>query len=1083
VYIKGSLIDGSAEWVVSETRILPNALKDYFYFEWGQINPVIGGFRFIQSQYGQNGVDSFVYIAYASDDTGTDFTLIQDPLLDWIAIKSTTTALVPPVVGDFDGLWFNRRGTIGGHLAVTIAEESASVASIDGNQVLTISPQVGDHYTFNDTLDVDLINTSSIITANTIGFTGTFKDADGIIFDVLNGLIKAPSGQITVNKVVTDNNGVIDDNSNFSVTITGQLAVRPYIETKTFSQDTPAVFTGLPYDTYIVTEDTEVWVTEVTIDDNEKVILVGEKQQEVTITNHEHTFTECDPCFAINYGLLYNWYAATDVRGICPSGWHVPVWNDLYILRSVTERSLNGYDGAFKLYETGTTYWATNVGTDNYGMKWRGAGGRDYSSGIFSGLRNGMNYTWIIDNSLQRWEMLDNRDTYSTVLSIGKERSGCSIRLVKDDSTNNGTVTDFDGNVYPTVKIGNQVWMARNLVVKHYNNGDAIANVTGNSEWAALTTGAWCYYGNTESNGLSTCRLQWSSASNNLVGYLTVGNLVGTGVTIGDYVIEWRLGSTTGDLVLTTGIGSDASIQRFHPFTNEPVISGNLYATIKWVVIDGVTYSSYRHLYGQYSPDLLACLGYITVADMNCSNSNTTGNYQYLISYVNTVQVPALASRTIRFILNTDGTSEHLAWRFIGFTIADRIRFYYVSGETETLLTDWAIGLDNTTTDYASSPKKYDSSELMSVLNLTGYTYVSGDYIKIQIDPSYNDPSNTNTNWSLYLQCFTTSSPFDCTFLDNTVNELARLDEWAMVWNVTTCAYELTFYTTTGYTPTQVNEESISKYFSYTIYGHNIWSDTAICSFSRLTTTQATYGRSNAFTYVNSSQSYTITKTGSQIIYQFQNITDYNTYKNGYDLTVALATWTNYNADGTNINHYKWIYETAHIAATVGDTYTVLTMHFPYESTWTFDDETYTITIDISAQTNEFVDVDCSSVHETLDTWMYALAQFRNMADFSYTTGVTLSYPLPNVYLQETTPSNLSQEIYAGRFIPDSILNGACPLTADWYLSGGRWYFWHYAIRVIITDAADPENNWQLWSQVNEDGTLSTTWTLIKEVP
>jgi len=34
-----------------------------------------------------------------------------------------------------------------------------------------------------------------------------------------------------------------------------------------------------------------------------------------------------------------------------------------------------------------------------------------------------------------------------------------------------GEVVDFDGNQYPTVRIGDQVWMAQNLRVKHYNDG------------------------------------------------------------------------------------------------------------------------------------------------------------------------------------------------------------------------------------------------------------------------------------------------------------------------------------------------------------------------------------------------------------------------------------------------------------------------------------------------------------------------------------------------------------------------------------------------------------------------------------
>jgi uncharacterized protein (TIGR02145 family) len=67
-------------------------------------------------------------------------------------------------------------------------------------------------------------------------------------------------------------------------------------------------------------------------------------------------------------------------------------------------------------------------------------------------------------------------------------------------SQETGTVTDIDGNVYKTVKIGDQWWMSENLIVTHYRNGDAIPHITNNSEWTRLQTSAYCSYDNDEAN-------------------------------------------------------------------------------------------------------------------------------------------------------------------------------------------------------------------------------------------------------------------------------------------------------------------------------------------------------------------------------------------------------------------------------------------------------------------------------------------------------------------------------------------------------------------------------------------------------
>ncbi len=71
-------------------------------------------------------------------------------------------------------------------------------------------------------------------------------------------------------------------------------------------------------------------------------------------------------------------------------------------------------------------------------------------------------------------------------------------KIIQDGET--GTVIDIDRNIYKTVKIGNQIWMAENLKVTHYRNGDAIPNITSCDEWKKLETGAYCNYDNKPAN-------------------------------------------------------------------------------------------------------------------------------------------------------------------------------------------------------------------------------------------------------------------------------------------------------------------------------------------------------------------------------------------------------------------------------------------------------------------------------------------------------------------------------------------------------------------------------------------------------
>jgi uncharacterized protein (TIGR02145 family) len=84
------------------------------------------------------------------------------------------------------------------------------------------------------------------------------------------------------------------------------------------------------------------------------------------------------------------------------------------------------------------------------------------------------------------------------VVVYNSDTSGIAIKMI----ASSGTVTDTEGNVYQTVQIGNQVWMAENLRVTKFNDGIAITEITDNAAWANiynnnLATPAYCYYNNT----------------------------------------------------------------------------------------------------------------------------------------------------------------------------------------------------------------------------------------------------------------------------------------------------------------------------------------------------------------------------------------------------------------------------------------------------------------------------------------------------------------------------------------------------------------------------------------------------------
>lgn len=193
----------------------------------------------------------------------------------------------------------------------------------------------------------------------------------------------------------------------------------------------------------------------------------------------------------VGFGYLYNWYAASDIN-FAPTGWHVPTYDEFSTL--ITTLGGDTIAGGY-LKETGIIYWNTpNTGADNSsGLTILGTGTRDGS-----GYNNRLNYAFL-------WSKTENDS--STGISLNLEYnsafayivgyikySGCPIRLIKNDNIDPGTMTDPSGNIYTTIKIGDQVWIAQDYRATKKGNGIAIPFVTDQTTWTALVTPAYCIY-------------------------------------------------------------------------------------------------------------------------------------------------------------------------------------------------------------------------------------------------------------------------------------------------------------------------------------------------------------------------------------------------------------------------------------------------------------------------------------------------------------------------------------------------------------------------------------------------------------
>ncbi len=131
------------------------------------------------------------------------------------------------------------------------------------------------------------------------------------------------------------------------------------------------------------------------------------------------------------YGRLYTWYAVTDNRNICPTGWHVPTDTEWITLTTY----LGGTSIAGgKLKETGTAHWPSpNTGaTNETGFTALPAGTR-YIDGTFSSI-GGPGGWWSATeyDAASAWNRAMRVYSSSVESYYSSKKYGCSVRCLKN---------------------------------------------------------------------------------------------------------------------------------------------------------------------------------------------------------------------------------------------------------------------------------------------------------------------------------------------------------------------------------------------------------------------------------------------------------------------------------------------------------------------------------------------------------------------------------------------------------------------------------------------------------------------------
>lgn len=266
------------------------------------------------------------------------------------------------------------------------------------------------------------------------------------------------------------------------------------------------------------------------------------------------------------YGRLYTWYAATDSRGISPTGWHVPTDAEWSKLQSYLITNGYNYDGATtgnKIAKAlaSTTNWITDaetgtIGNDltrnnSSGFTALPGGWRDYD-GTFHFIDSiGSWWPSTMWTSLGSWGRCLFSNKYELELLTFSKSYGFSVRCVRDEIINNVLPT------LTTTAITSDIW----------DFAVCGGNIT-NDGGSAITGRGVCW------NTTGTPTISDSKTSNGTGTGSFSSNLTGLAPNTTYYVRAYATNS------VGTAYGNEVSFKTIADTYTVTDIDGNVYHTV-----------------------------------------------------------------------------------------------------------------------------------------------------------------------------------------------------------------------------------------------------------------------------------------------------------------------------------------------------------------------------------------------------------------------------------------------------------------------------------------------------------------------